>query len=216
MLELFERLLHIGAPGNFEWILENYQTSIYLLLFMIIFIETGLVIMPFLPGDSLLFVAGLFAGTGQLDLLTILGLLFIAAVLGDGVNYFIGKHIGLKFVKIKLFGKRLVKDEHIKQTQEFYDKYGTKTIIIARFVPFVRTLAPFLAGIGEMKYRTFLSYNVIGGAIWIFGVTLIGYFLGSNEWVKANLEKMILGIIFISLIPIIVEFVKARMSKKST
>jgi membrane-associated protein len=140
--------------------------------------------------------------------------LFIAAFLGDTVNYWVGRYIGVGATKIKLFGRNLVKQEHLDKTHQFYEKYGPKAIIIARFVPIVRTFAPFVAGVGSMTYPKFITYNLIGGAVWVIGVTLIGYMFGQTEWVKNNFETVIFGIILISVIPIIIEFVRHRMAKK--
>ena len=211
MIELFKHILHL----DFDWLFAQYNTAIYLILFLVIFIETGLVLMPFLPGDSLLFTAGLFARTGHLNLSYILILLFIAAVVGDNVNYFIGKNIGLRMLGIKIRGKKVVKQEYLDKTHEFYEKHGTKTIIMARFVPIVRTFAPFVAGVAEMKYRRFLSYDILGGALWIGSLTMAGYFLGHFEWIKNNIEKVALMIIFISILPVIIEVIKASKASKS-
>jgi membrane-associated protein len=211
MIELFKHILHL----DFDWLFANYDTAIYLILFLVIFIETGLVIMPFLPGDSLLFTAGLFARTGHLNLSYLFILLFIAAVVGDNLNYFIGKNIGLRMLAIKIRGKQIVKQEYLDKTQEFYEKHGTKTIIMARFVPIVRTFAPFVAGVAEMKYRRFLSYDLLGGLLWIGSLTLAGYFLGHFEWIRKNIELVALMIIFISILPVIIEVIKARKEKKT-
>jgi len=204
----------------FDMIL-NYGVWIYAILFLIIFVETGLVIFPFLPGDSLLFAAGTFAAgivkdgeTAELNLWIILILLLIAAVSGDAVNYYLGRKIGLKVLKWKVKGRQLVKQKYLDQTHVFYEKYGSKTIIIARFVPIVRTFAPFVAGIGEMSYGKFLRFNIIGGLGWIIGLTLLGYFFGGLDIVQNNFETVIFGIIFISIIPIIVEFIKERFFSK--
>jgi membrane-associated protein len=210
MIELFKHILHL----DFDWLFANYDTAIYLILFLVIFIETGLVIMPFLPGESLLFTAGLFARTGHLNLSYLFILLFIAAVVGDNLNYFIGKNIGLRMLAIKIRGKQIVKQEYLDKTQEFYEKHGTKTIIMARFVPIVRTFAPFVAGVAEMKYRRFLSYDLLGGLLWIGSLTLAGYFLGHFEWIRKNIELVALMIIFISILPVIIELIKARNEKK--
>lgn len=212
MIELFKHILHL----DFDWLFANYDTAIYLILFLVIFIETGLVIMPFLPGDSLLFTAGLFARTGHLNLSYLFILLFIAAVVGDNLNYFIGKNIGLRMLAIKIRGKQIVKQEYLDKTQEFYEKYGTKTIIMARFVPIVRTFAPFVAGVAKMKYRRFLSYDLLGGLLWIGSLTLAGYFLGHFEWIRKNIELVALIIIFISILPVIIELIKARNEKKKS
>lgn len=202
--------IFIHLDEHLKIIIEKYGTTTYIILFLIIFIETGLIIMPFLPGDSLLFAAGSFAGLGMLNLAYLMILLFIAAVLGDTVNYFCGKKIGLRALKWKIGDRQLVKQKHIDQTHAFYEKYGSKTIIIARFVPIVRTFAPFVAGIGEMNYRKFIIYNVVGGFIWVTGLLSLGYFFGGLEIVKNNFETVIFAIIFISILPIIVELIKHK------
>lgn len=200
----------------------DYGVWIYLILFLIIFVETGLVVMPFLPGDSLLFAAGTFCAgvigaTGEmasLNLWLVLGLLFVAAVLGDTVNYFLGKNVGLKILNWKIGDKQLVNPKYIDQTHEFYEKNGPKTIIIARFVPIVRTFAPFVAGIGSMHYSTFIRYNIIGGFVWVFGLTLAGYFFGNIPIVRENFETVIFGIIGISLLPMVWEYINMKYLKK--
>ena len=216
MIELFKHIIHL----DFDWLFQNYNDVVYAILFLVIFIETGLVLMPFLPGDSLLFTAGLFANsinsiTGEpyLNLWYLLVLLLIAAIAGDNINYWIGRKIGLRMLKIKFRGKNLVKQEYLTKTHSFYEKYGTKTIIMARFVPIVRTFAPFAAGIAEMNYKKFISYDILGGILWIFSLTFAGYFLGEIPWIKNNIEKVALGIIFISILPIIIEVVKVKMNK---
>jgi membrane-associated protein len=199
----------------------HYGVWIYVILFLIIFVETGLVVMPFLPGDSLLFAAGTFCAgvvneqgqSANLNLFLVLGLLIVAAILGDGLNYFLGKKIGLKILQYKFRGRQIVNQKYIDQTQLFYEKHGPKTIIIARFVPIVRTFAPFVAGIGSMAYSKFLRYNVIGGFVWVLGLTLMGYFFGTLPIVQKNFELVIFGIIGISILPIIFEFVKSKMKK---
>ncbi|MFL5754342.1 MAG: VTT domain-containing protein [Bacteroidia bacterium] len=209
-MELFKHILHL----DFEWLFQNYGGFIYAILFLVIFIETGLVAMPFLPGDSLLFTAGLFARSGYLNMAYLLSLLFIAAVLGDNCNYWIGRKIGLKVFGLKIKGRPLVKKEHLDKTHEFYEKYGTKAIIMARFVPFVRTFAPFAAGIGEMNYRKFFSFDVLGGALWIGSLTVAGYLLGEVEIIRKHIDLVCLGIIFVSVIPVILGILKARKEKK--
>ncbi len=211
MIELFKHILHL----DFEWLFSNYGTAVYFILFLVIFIETGLVIMPFLPGDSLLFTAGLFARAGYLKMSYLVMLLFVAAVLGDNINYWLGRKIGLKFLQLKLKGKQLVKAEYIDKTHSFYEKYGTKTIIMARFVPIVRTFAPFVAGIAEMKYRKFFSFDILGGAIWIGSLTFAGYFLGEIEWIRKNIELVALMIVFVSVMPILFEIAKAKLGKNN-
>jgi membrane-associated protein len=203
---LLDFILHLDK--HLGQIITDYQTWTYLILFIIIFVETGLIIMPFLPGDSLLFAAGMFAAQGSLNISYICGLLFVAAFLGDFVNYFIGKYFGKYVLTLKYKDKQIVKQAWIEQTEAFYQKHGSKAIIIARFVPIVRTVAPFVAGVGKMNYKTFVSFNIIGGAIWVFGLTLAGYFLGNIDIVKHNFEKVILGIIVLSVLPIIFQFFK--------
>lgn len=203
--------LHLD--DHLRQIITDYQNWTYLILFLIIFIETGLVIWPFLPGDSLLFAVGTFAATGELNLAMLLVLLFIAAVLGDTVNYIIGKYFGEKMLQFKFRGKNLVKEKHMEKTHSFYEKHGPKTIILARFVPIVRTFAPFVAGIGKMHYGKFITYNIVGGFIWVFGITLLGYFFGNIPIVAKNFEIVVLGIIGISVLPIIYELAKGYFSK---
>lgn len=210
MLELFQHILHL----DFEWLFLQYGTAVYIILFLVIFTETGVVVFPFLPGDSLLFTAGLFARLGYMDMSVLVLLLFSAAVLGDNSNYWIGKTIGLRVLKLKLGGKNLVKQEYLDKTHSFYDKYGVKTIIMARFVPIVRTFAPFVAGVAEMNYKKFLSFDLIGGAIWILSLTFAGYFLGEITWIRKNIELVALGIIFISVLPIILEVLKHKAKKQ--
>ena len=212
--------LHLDQ--HLHTMIVDYGIWIYLILFLIVFVETGLVVMPFLPGDSLLFAAGAFCAgvigaggeTASLNLWLVLGLLTTAAILGDSLNYYIGKNVGLKMLQAKFRGKPIVNRKYIEQTQDFYEKNGPKTIIIARFVPIVRTFAPFVAGIGSMNYATFIKYNIIGAIIWVFGLTLMGYFFGNIPIVKENFETVIFGIIGISLLPMLWEFINAKFLKK--
>lgn len=210
MIELFQHILHL----DFQWIFENYGTAIYIILFAVIFIETGLVAMPFLPGDSLLFTAGLFAKSGELNLTYLLILLYIAAVLGDNCNYWVGRKIGLRVFNITIKGRKIVKKEYLDKTEAFFEKNGTKAIIMARFVPFVRTFAPFAAGIGKMKYPKFFAFDLLGGFLWIFSLTIAGYLLGEVEWIKKNIDLVCLGIIFISILPMILSFAKSKLKSK--
>lgn len=190
--------------------------AVYLLLFAIIFVETGFVVMPFLPGDSLLFVAGSLAAIGSLSLGYLFVLLFIAAVLGDNINYWVGRFFGPRIVKWKTFGRDLVQQKHLDKTHGYFEKYGVKTIIIARFVPIVRTITPFVAGIGAMDYkRKFLPFDILGGALWIGSLLLAGYAFGQHPFVKKHYEAVILGIVFISVLPMILEFVRLRMGNRS-
>lgn len=212
--------LHLDA--HLHTMITDYGNWIYAILFLIIFVETGVVIMPFLPGDSLLFAAGAFCAgianeageIAHLNIWIILPLLLIAAILGDALNYFIGKELGLKILKWKIRNKQLIKQKYIDDTHAFFEKHGPKTIIIARFVPIVRTFAPFVAGIGEMSYGKFFRFNVIGGTLWIVLLTFTGYFFGNLEFVRKNFEVVIFGIIGISLLPMIYEIAKAKFSKK--
>jgi membrane-associated protein len=195
-----------------QWFLSEFDTLTYAILFLIIFVETGLIIMPLLPGDSLLFAVGLLASTtGKIDIAFVIPLLILAALLGDNVNYFVGKNFS-NFIKSRdkiLFLKR----EYITKTEEFYEKHGGKAVIIARFMPIIRTIAPFVAGAGSMKYGKYITFCVVGAVLWVTSITLLGYFLGSNEWVKHNFEKVVLGIVFISILPMIVGILKARFAK---
>jgi membrane-associated protein len=184
----------------------------YLILALIIFCETGLVVTPILPGDSLLFAAGaLIAKTGILNVWLLIPLLFCAAILGDNTNYFFGKYLGDKvFTKDYWFLKR----KYIDQTHEFYEKHGGRTLIIARFVPIVRTFAPFVAGVGKMEYRKFISFCVAGGILWVSLLTLAGYFFGQIPVVKNNFEVVVIGIICFSVLPILIEVVRVKLGKK--
>lgn len=215
MVELFKHILHL----DFDWLFATYGTLIYVVLFLVIFIETGVVAMPFLPGDSLLFTAGLFCvappggSEAPLSLPMLMGLLLVAAILGDNCNYWIGRKIGLKVFTFNFRGKALVKKEYLDKTHEFFEKHGTKAIIMARFVPFVRTFAPFAAGIGEMNYRRFFSFDVVGGALWVGSLTTAGYLLGGVELIRKPIDLVCLGIILISVLPILFSALKNKMSK---
>lgn len=202
---LLDFILHIDV--HLAQLVANYGPWVYLILFLIVFCETGLVVTPFLPGDSLLFVAGALAAMGEMNVHLLVVLLIIAAILGDGCNYTIGRRVGLR-----LFTRfpRLLKQEYLDKTHAFYDKHGGKTIIFARFVPIVRTFAPFVAGIGRMDYRQFLSYNVIGGVLWVVGFSYAGYFFGNLPLVRKNLEFLIFGIIIVSMLPGIIEVIRHK------
>lgn len=200
-------ILHIDT--HLGEIIINYGTLSYLFLFLIVFAETGLVFVPFLPGDSLLFASGAFSAIGSFNLAGVLALLFAAAFLGDTVNYWIGHFFGQKIIANKHIP---IKQEHIDKTQAFYDKHGGKTIFLARFVPIVRTFAPFVAGIGKMHYGDFIKYNLAGGFVWVFGFTLLGYFFGNIQIVKDNFSVVILAIVGISVLPIFYEYFKSHSS----
>jgi membrane-associated protein len=210
MIELFKHIIHL----DFDWIFANYGTTIYVVLFCVIFIETGLVAMPFLPGDSLLFTAGIFTRTGHLDFVTLAILLFAAAVAGDNSNYWIGRSIGLRVFHLKFRGKPIVKQKHLEKTHEFFEKHGTKAIIMARFVPFVRTFAPFAAGVGEMKYSRYFIYDIFGGALWIGSLISAGYLLGEVEFIRKHIDLVCLGIIVLSLLPIIFSAFRSRRANQ--
>jgi len=206
--QIFDFILHIDF--HLGQIILDYGTLTYAILFGIIFVETGLVFVPFLPGDSLLFAAGAFAALGSLNLWVVLGLMMIAAVAGDTMNYWIGHFFGQKLVD----NPRVpINKEHIEETQKFFDKHGGKTIILARFVPIVRTFAPFVAGIGRMKYGQFISYNVIGGVTWVVAATLAGFFFGNIPFVKENFSLVVLGIVGVSIVPMIIPVVKKWLKK---
>lgn len=210
LAQFFDILRHLDV--HLENIMRDYELMTYLLLALIIFCETGLVVTPFLPGDSLLFAAGaITAKTGILNVWLLIPLLFCAAILGDNTNYFFGKYLGDKvFTRDYWFLKR----SYIERTQDFYEKYGGRTLVIARFVPIVRTFAPFVAGVGKMRYRRFIGYCMGGGILWVSLLTLAGYYFGGLQIVKDNFEIVVLGIIGISVLPIFVEFVRAKMGSK--
>jgi len=208
--DLVDILLHFDK--YLDLIIRTYGTWTYVLLFLIIFCETGFVVTPFLPGDSLLFAAGTFAALGSLDPGLLVVLLSIAAILGDNVNYWIGHFIGPKaFSKEE---SRFLNKEYLERTKKFYEKYGGKTIIIARFVPIIRTFAPFVAGVGRMKYQRFTIYNIVGGIVWIVSFVLGGYFFGNIPFIKNNFKAVILAIIVISIMPAIIEFLRQRSNMK--
>ena len=186
----------------------QYGAWIYALLFVVIFAETGLVVFPFLPGDSILFISGTVVATAGLDVHLLVGLLIAAAVLGDSLNYAIGHYIGPRVYDRP--DSRWFKQAHLRKTQAFYDKYGGVTIIIGRFIPIIRTFAPFLAGVAGMSYRRFLSYNVIGGVLWISLLVYAGYLFGNIPWVKQNLSLIVIVIVIVSLIPAVSTFVQER------
>ncbi len=207
---LIDFILHLDV--HLGQIIKNYGALTYLILFTIIFLETGLVFIPFLPGDSLLFAAGAFAALKSLNLFILIGLLIIAAILGDTVNYWIGRFFGEQLVANP---KVPINQEHIDQTEKFFKKHGGKTIILARFVPIVRTFAPFVAGAGQMEYGKFISYNIVGGILWVLIATLAGYFFGNIPFVKENFSLVIFGVVIISILPILFEVIKHRLNSKS-
>ena len=185
-------------------LIQTYGNFVYIFLFLIILLETGFVITPFLPGDSLLFISGTFAATGVLNVYYLFLLLSVAAIIGDTINYWIGNYFGEK-----IFSK-FIKQKHIEKTKRFFDRYGKKTIVLARFIPIVRTFAPFVAGIGKMNYFTFLIYNIIGGIFWVALFVFSGYYFGNIPYVKDNLTIITLIIIVISFIPAVMEYIKHK------
>ena len=200
----FDFVRHLDV--HLQAIVQDFGMLTYLILFFIIFAETGLVVTPFLPGDSLLFAAGALAATGSLDHLWLFVSLSLAAVLGDSVNYAVGKFIGPKVFQRE--NSRIFKKEYLEKTHQFYEKYGRKTIVIARFVPIVRTFAPFVAGVGRMNYASFLMFNVSGGVFWVGLLVFAGYYFGNMPIVKQNFSSVILIIIFLSILPGIIEYWK--------
>jgi membrane-associated protein len=213
--QLLDFILHIN--DHLATMVQEYGVAVYGILFLIIFVETGLVVMPFLPGDSLLFAAGALCAneaTG-LNLGLLILLLTIAAIAGDNANYFIGKTLGLRVTQFQFRGRRLVKQKYIDDTHQFFEKHGTKAIIMARFVPIVRTFTPFVAGLGQMDYkRKFLPYDIAGGVLWITSMSVCGYFFGQIPWVKEHFEAVVILIILISVLPMVFAVLKEKFGRK--
>jgi len=203
--QFLDVMLHLDVHLNS--MITEYGVWTYLILFIIVFCETGLVVTPFLPGDSLLFAAGAFAGKGSLDLSALIPLLCVAGILGDALNYSIGKYLGPRVLKRE---KWFLKKEYLDKTQSFYERYGTKTIVIARFVPIVRTFAPFLAGVGQMNYSRFGIYNIFGAILWVGLFCVAGFWFGNIPVVRKNFTLVILAIIVVSILPAIIEAIRAR------
>lgn len=211
-MPLIDFILHVDQ--YLDLIIQTYGVWVYVLLFLIIFFETGLVVTPFLPGDSLLFAAGAFAARGSLDVTLIFFLLFIAAVAGDAANYWMGNVVGPRiFAREK---GRFFNREHLTRTQTFYERHGKKTIIIARFIPIIRTFAPFVAGVARMRYAVFAMYNVVGAFLWVFLFVLGGYFFGEIPFIRDHFSIVIIAIIILSLIPALYEIVRGRRNKKTS
>lgn len=209
-MEIIEFLLHFDE--HLATLIKILGPLTYVALFAVIFAETGLVVTPFLPGDSLLFAIGALSGSGFLNIWIVYVTLLCAAIIGDSTNYWVGRFIGPR-----VFAKensRIFKKEYLERTREFYAKYGKKTIILARFVPIIRTFAPFVAGVGKMPYKTFVTFSVIGSLIWITSLTFAGYFFGGMPFIKENFEVAVLGVIFISILPMIIEFIKAKQESR--
>lgn len=210
-MELFKFILHLD--NHLANIIGLFGPWTYVLLFLIIFAETGLVITPFLPGDSLLFIIGALAGGGFLNIWIVYFTLLIAAILGDTVNYWLGHHSGTRVFSKK--NSRFFNSAYLENTRKFYEKHGGKTIILARFIPIIRTFAPFVAGVGKMHYGTFVFYNVIGAFIWVTSLTFAGYFFGELRIIRDNFEYAVFGIVFASLIPVLIEYIKHKRSSKT-
>ena len=208
LLTAFDYFLHVDRH-LLEFATE-YGVWIYALLFLIIFLETGVVVTPFLPGDSLLFAVGALAAAGVIDLVGILSLLTAAAIIGDNTNYFIGRAVG---PRVFTEHSRWLKREHLLRTQRFYEVHGGKAVVLARFVPIVRTFAPFVAGVGRMRYPRFLAFDVAGGILWVWGFGLLGYFTGAIPFVKENFGLVTIGVILISVVPLAFEIWRARMQR---
>jgi len=206
---LIDIFLHLDE--HLSLVISRYGEWTYLLLFLVIFVETGLVVTPFLPGDSLLFAAGTFAALGALDVRFVFLLLFGAAVAGDTVNYWIGHAIGPRVFEMKV---PWLKREYLERTHRFYERHGGKTIFLARFIPIIRTFAPFVAGVGAMSYGRFIAYNIFGGLVWTAGFVFLGYFFGNLPIVRDNFSFVVIAIILISVIPIVAEFVSSRMRRR--
>ncbi len=206
LLKGLDILLHLDK--YLDIMIQTMGIWSYVIIFLIIFCETGLVVTPILPGDSLLFAIGTFAALGSFDITMVLILLTIAAIAGDTVNYWIGNYLGPKVFHYE--DSHFFKKKHLERTHQFYERHGGKTIIIARFIPIIRTFAPFVAGIASMTYRKFLSYNVVGGILWIFSLTLAGYFFGNIPVVRNNFSLVIMAIVVISVLPGIIEYLRQR------
>lgn len=212
MMNFIEEVLHFDK--YIPIIMDNYGVLIYVLLFLIIFCETGLVVTPFLPGDSIIFACGALAAVSGMNILVLIVIFFSAAILGDGTNYLIGKKLGERLVNSN---NRFIKKSYIDKAQSFYEKYGSKAIVLARFVPVVRTFAPFVAGIGNMCYKKFGVFNIIGGVVWVSLFLILGFFFGNIPVIKNNFSLVTVGIILISLVPVIIEVIKAvSVAKKES
>jgi membrane-associated protein len=214
-MDIIDFVIHIDK--HLETFISNYGIWVYFLLFIIVFCETGLVVTPFLPGDSLLFAAGALAAnpSNNLNVGIIIVSLIIAALLGDNTNYFTGRYLAKKGAGAKLFGIFTIRKDYLDKTHVFYEKNGPRTIILARFVPIVRTFAPFVAGVGSMTYKRYIMYCIVGAILWVTMLTLTGYAFGNIPWIKNNFELVVFGIIGISLLPILFEILKNKLKNKS-
>lgn len=203
---LFHLDKYLGA------LITDYGTLVYLIIFLVIFFETALVVTPFLPGDSVIFATALFAAKGLLNIWFIVLLLIVAAILGDTVNYSIGKFIGTKILESD---SKIIKKEYVEKTNSYFDKYGGKTIVIARFVPIVRTFAPFIAGVGEMHYKEFIKFNALGGFLWVGLISAIGYFFGNIQFIQNNFSLVTILIIVVSVLPVLISLLKSKVAQNA-
>lgn len=206
---LVDFILHIG--DHLQELVKNYGNWIYAILFAIVFCETGLVVLPFLPGDSMLFAAGTIAAVGDMNIFVLIGLLIVAAVLGDFVNFEIGKHFGQKLFSNP--NSKIFKQSYLQKTHDYYERYGGRTIIIARFIPIVRTFAPFVGGMGNMNYSQFARYNIVGAVLWVVSFTTLGYFFGQLPFVKEHFSWIMIAIIVFSVVPMVIEIIRHRKDK---
>ena len=202
-------ILHIG--DHLQELVKNYGNWIYAILFAIVFCETGLVVLPFLPGDSMLFAAGTIAAVGDMNIFVLIGLLIVAAILGDFVNFEIGKHFGQKLFSNP--NSKIFKQSYLQKTHDYYERYGGRTIIIARFIPIVRTFAPFVGGMGNMNYAQFARYNIVGAVLWVVSFTTLGYFFGQLPFVKEHFSWIMIAIIVFSVVPMVIEIIRHRKDK---
>ena len=206
---LVDFILHIG--DHLLELVKNYGNWIYAILFAIVFCETGLVVLPFLPGDSMLFAAGTIAAVGDMNIFVLIGLLIVAAILGDFVNFEIGKHFGQKLFSNP--NSKIFKQSYLQKTHDYYERYGGRTIIIARFIPIVRTFAPFVGGMGNMNYAQFARYNIVGAVLWVVSFTTLGYFFGQLPFVKEHFSWIMIAIIVFSVVPMVIEIIRHRNDK---
>lgn len=205
-------ILHLDV--YLDLLVTNYGTWVYAILFLVIFCETGLVVMPFLPGDSLLFIAGAVTAGGAMDPVLLAGLLMLAAILGDSTNYLIGRTAGEKLFSNP--NSKIFRRDYLQQTHDFYDKHGGKTVTLARFLPIIRTFAPFVAGVGKMNYLRFFGFSVLGTVLWVGGLVTLGYFFGNVPFIKQNLSLLVVGIILVSLLPMIISLVRSKMNQRAS
>ena len=206
---LVDFILHIG--DHLQELVKNYGNWIYAILFAFVFCETGLVVLPFLPGDSMLFAAGTIAAVGDMNIFVLIGLLIVAAILGDFVNFEIGKHFGQKLFSNP--NSKIFKQSYLQKTHDYYERYGGRTIIIARFIPIVRTFAPFVGGMGNMNYAQFARYNIVGAVLWVVSFTTLGYFFGQLPFVKEHFSWIMIAIIVFSVVPMVIEIIRHRNDK---